>query len=88
MELPKDYDCMILYHLRKANVIANILSKKSMGRLTYIAKVRRLQISGIHDRKASGIKFEMKETNLLLSYVNLYSSLGLHKFETCSYARW
>ena len=33
MELIKDYDCMIDYHLGKANVVADALSKKSMQML-------------------------------------------------------
>lgn len=36
MELLKDYDYTILYHLGKANVVADALSKKSMGNLTHI----------------------------------------------------
>lgn len=31
MELLKDYHCMIKYHLSKANVVADALSKKSMS---------------------------------------------------------
>ena len=30
MELIKDYDCVINYHLRKANVVEDALSKKSV----------------------------------------------------------
>ena len=30
MELIKDYDCVIDYHPRKANVVAGTLSRKSM----------------------------------------------------------
>ena len=33
MELIKDYDCMIDYHPRKANVVANALSRKSVQTL-------------------------------------------------------
>ena len=33
MELIKDYDCVIDYHLGKANVVANALSRKSMQTL-------------------------------------------------------
>ena len=33
MKLIKDYDCMIDYHLRKANVVADALSRKSMQTL-------------------------------------------------------
>ena len=40
MELLKDYDCMIEYHLGKANMVANALSQKSSGSLYYIRAVR------------------------------------------------
>ena len=33
MELLKDYDCSILYHPDKDNVVANTLSRKSASRL-------------------------------------------------------
>ena len=33
MELIKDYDCMIYYHLGKANVVADALSRKTMQTL-------------------------------------------------------
>ena len=36
IELLKDYDCIIQYHPGKANVVANALSKKSVGSLAAI----------------------------------------------------
>ena len=33
MELIKDYDCVINYHLEKANVVANALSRNSVQTL-------------------------------------------------------
>ena len=33
MELVKDYDCVIDYHLRKANVVADALNRKSVQTL-------------------------------------------------------
>ena len=43
MELLKDYDITILYHLGKANVVANALSRKagSMGSLAHLQVSRR-----------------------------------------------
>ena len=41
MELLKDYDCTILYHPGKVNVVADALSRKSMGSLAHIVEVRR-----------------------------------------------
>lgn len=34
LELVNDYDCTIHYHPGKANVVADALSRKSMGQLT------------------------------------------------------
>ena len=31
MDVVKDYDCEILYHLGKANMVADALSRKSAG---------------------------------------------------------
>ena len=39
MELLKDYDCIIDYHLGKANVVANALSRKSTGSLAYMQTI-------------------------------------------------
>ncbi|CAA0812665.1 Uncharacterized mitochondrial protein AtMg00860, partial [Striga hermonthica] len=36
LELVKDYDCTIQYHLGKANVVADALSRKVKGDLTYV----------------------------------------------------
>ena len=40
MELLKDYDCSILYHPGKADVVADVLSRKSVGSLTQISTKR------------------------------------------------
>ena len=36
LKLLKNYDCTILYHAGKANVVANALSRKPMGSLGHI----------------------------------------------------
>ena len=36
MQLLKDYDCSILYHPGKANMVADALSRKSVGSLAHI----------------------------------------------------
>ena len=41
MELLKDYDCTILYHPGKANMVADALSRKSMGSLSHVKGERR-----------------------------------------------
>ena len=41
LELVKDYDCEILYHPRKANVVADALSRKSYGSLAALARLEK-----------------------------------------------
>ena len=36
LELLKDYDCEILYHSGKANVVADALSRKSLGLVSHM----------------------------------------------------
>ena len=44
LELLKDYDCDILYHPGKANVVADALSRKSSGSPAHISVEKRLLI--------------------------------------------
>ena len=48
MELLKDYDCSILYHLSKINVVADAMSRKSAGNLAHISTERRPIIKELH----------------------------------------
>ena len=41
LELLKDYDCSIMYHPGKANVVADALSRKSAGSLAHIGVISR-----------------------------------------------
>ena len=49
LELLKDYDCSILYHHGKANVVADALSRKSGGSLAHISTERRPIIKELHE---------------------------------------
>ena len=75
MELLKDYDCTILYHPGKANVVADVLSRKSMGSLAHIAPVRRPLVGEIHKLEAEGVHFKLGGPGLLLAHVRAQSSL-------------
>ena len=55
MELLKDYDCSILYHPGKANVVANALSRKSAGSITHIRTKRRPKIKELHELIDQGL---------------------------------
>src|SRR5215470_12911731 len=75
MELLKDYDCTILYHPGKANVVADALSRKSMGSLAHIAPMRRPLVEEIHELKRSGVQFEIREPQTFLAHVKAQSAL-------------
>ena len=75
MELLKDYDCMILYHLGKANVVGFALSKKPMGSLAHIVEVRRPIVKEFQDLVTSGVRFEVTFTKSLLAHVHDHSTL-------------
>lgn len=65
LELFKDYDISLHYHLGKANVVADALSRLSMGSLTHVEEgkqelvkdIHRLDNLGVHllDSKDSGM---------------------------------
>ena len=42
MELVKDYDYDISYHPGKANVVADVLSRKSSGSLTVLSQLEKI----------------------------------------------
>ena len=41
MELVKDYDCKIIYHPGKANVVIDVLSCKGLGQLSSARQISR-----------------------------------------------
>ncbi|XP_075096222.1 uncharacterized protein LOC107778573 [Nicotiana tabacum] len=51
MELLKDYDCSISYHPRKANVVADALSRKSIGSLAKSLLVERIKATQYEDER-------------------------------------
>ncbi|WRX08490.1 Reverse transcriptase/retrotransposon-derived protein [Theobroma cacao] len=68
MELLNDYDCTILYDPYKANVVADALSRKSMGSLAHIFTGMRSLVREIHSLGDIGVRLEVAETNALLSH--------------------
>ncbi|XP_048231326.1 uncharacterized protein LOC125370336 [Ricinus communis] len=68
LELLKDYDCNILYHPSKANVMADALSRNSVGSLAYIAVRRRGQLTeSCIDTHDQGREMEILESGALLA---------------------
>ena len=55
LELLKDYDVDILYHLGKANVVADALSRRSMGSLAHIDTDKRVMTKKVHRLASLGV---------------------------------
>ena len=64
-----------MYHLGKANVVADTLSRKSTGILTYITPSKRLLIEEIHKLETKGVQFELSKSRVLLACRRARSSL-------------
>lgn len=76
MELLKDYDCIILYHSGKVNVVADALSRKSMGSLAHIAPEKRQLAKDMHKLEGASVELSMGNLETLLAYVQSRSSLA------------
>ena len=68
IELLKDYDCSILYHPGKANVVADALSRKSAGSLAHISTERRPIIKELHDLIDQGLQWKVTKKCLIAQF--------------------
>ena len=68
LELLKDYDCSIPYHPGKANVVANALSRKSVGSLPHISTERRPIIKELHELIEQGLQLKVTKKCLLAKF--------------------
>ena len=71
MELLKDYDVTILYHPRKANVVADALSRKaeSMGSLAHLQVSRRPLAREVQTLANDFMRLEVNEKEGFLASV-------------------
>lgn len=75
MELLKDYDCTILYHPGKANVVADALSRKSMGSLAHLTAIKRPIVKEFQEIVESGVQFAIDHSRTLLAHMKIRSTL-------------
>ena len=68
MELLKDYDCSILYHPGKANVVTDALSRKSAGSLAHISTERRPIIKELHELIDQGLQLKVTKKCILAQF--------------------
>ena len=64
LELIKDYELIIEYHPGKANVVADVLSRKSSATLSYI---RTAYVPFLIDMKALRINLDYDDSGALLA---------------------
>ena len=75
LELLKDYDCTILYHPDKANVVANALNRKFMGSLAHIAVQKRHMVREVRNCLNDGVVLNVTNRGTMLAHVQVRSSL-------------
>ncbi|XP_070002681.1 uncharacterized protein [Nicotiana sylvestris] len=77
LELLNDYDITILYHLGKANMVADALSRKamSMGSLAFLPLVERPLAVDVQSSANRFVRFDISETSRVLSCMVSRSSL-------------
>src|SRR5262249_39245681 len=75
VELLKDYDCQILYHPGKANVVADALSRKSMGSLYHISIQKKELVKDLKNLFNTGLQLEVSESQVLLAQFQVRSNL-------------
>ena len=68
MELLKDFDCSTLYHLGKANVVADALSRKLAGSFAHISTERRPIIKELHELIDQGLQLKVIKKCILAQF--------------------
>ena len=64
VELIKDYECTIEYHPRKVNMVADALSRKSMGSISHLKAV---YLPRLVELRSLGVRLELTNPGALLA---------------------
>ncbi|XP_070004111.1 uncharacterized protein [Nicotiana sylvestris] len=75
LQLLKDYDVDILYHLGKENVVADTLSQRSMGSLAHVEANKRTMIKEVHRLANLGVRLLDSEDGGVVLQNRVESSL-------------
>ncbi|KAJ8763851.1 hypothetical protein K2173_003633 [Erythroxylum novogranatense] len=75
IELLKDYDCQILYHPSKANVMVDALSRKSMGSLYHIPMQKKELVKDLTGLFNMGLHLEVSDSQVLLAQFQMKPNL-------------
>ena len=71
----KDYDCDILYHSGKANMVTDVLSRKFSGSLAHISVEKRPLIQELHKLVDQGLMMKISRSRGLLAQFRVISVL-------------
>uniref|UniRef100_A0A1S3ZNN4 Uncharacterized protein n=1 Tax=Nicotiana tabacum TaxID=4097 RepID=A0A1S3ZNN4_TOBAC len=75
LEFIKDYDMDILYHPRKANVVADALSRKSMGSLAHLGADQRPLTREVYQLASMGVRISTSDEGKVMVHNGAESSL-------------
>ena len=64
----EDFDCFILYHPNKENIVADALSRKSAGSLAHISTERRPIIKELHEFIDQGLQLKVTKKGTLAQF--------------------
>ena len=64
IELIKDYECTIEYHSRKANVVADALSRRPMSSILHL---RAVHLPRLIELRSLGVGLELTDSRVLLA---------------------
>ena len=67
--LVKDYDCLILYHPNKVNVVIDTLSCKSISSLPYLVSKEKKLICLYPKFEMLGVQLENMDQTLILAHM-------------------
>ena len=74
LELWKDYDMIVLYHLGKANVVADALSRMTMGSVSHVEEEKDL-VKDVHRLARLGLRLEYSPNGVSMVHHSFESSL-------------
>ena len=75
LELLKDYDISVIYHPGKANVVAEALSRMTMGSLSHVEQEKKELVKDVHRLPRLGLWLEDSPNGGFMIHHNSDSSL-------------
>ena len=70
LELLKDYDMSVLYHLDKANVVADAVIRITMGSVSHIDEAKKDLVKDVHRLSMLGVTLENSSDGGFMVYNN------------------